>query len=315
MMKAIAIENFGEPDVLRMMDLPDPVPGPGQVLVRVRAASVNPIDVAFRSGEMAHIFNLEGPPPYVPGVDAAGILERIGPDTTIPLDIGDAVATFTHPLSPRDGAYAELIVVDAASVVAAPAGTDFPVASAFLSNALSAQLTLDALAIPAGGTVAVTGAAGAVGGFAVELAAAGGLKVIADASAADEALVRGFGAQDIARRGDGFVADVRNVVPQGVDGLVDAAMLNAAALPAVRDNGGLAVMRGWDGPAERGITVHGIRVFTAAHDTAALNRLSRQVEQGILTVRVADILPACRAADAHRRVEAGGLRGRLVLEF
>jgi NADPH:quinone reductase-like Zn-dependent oxidoreductase len=97
--------------------------------------------------------------------------------------------------------------------------------------------------------------------------------------------------------------------------LADGALLDAKVLPAIRDGGGLAVVRGWSGPSERGITIHSTRVRDYLHNQRALDRLRQQAEDGTLTLRVAAVLPAEQAAAAHRRLEAGGTRGRLVLEF
>ncbi|HWE63750.1 MAG TPA: zinc-binding dehydrogenase, partial [Chloroflexota bacterium] len=110
-------------------------------------------------------------------------------------------------------------------------------------------------------------------------------------------------------------AAIRAVAPAGVDGLFDAAAQERVVLPALIDGGGLAEFLGWDGPSERGITIHPIVGTAAATDTPRLERLRDQVEDGTLTLRVAAILPAKRAAEAHRRLAAGGVRGRLVLDF
>jgi NADPH:quinone reductase-like Zn-dependent oxidoreductase len=248
-------------------------------------------------------------------MDGAGVVDAIGPDTDTPLRIGDPVVAVVLPYGPRGGAYAEQIVVPAASVVPAPKGADFPHASTLLMNALTARLALDDLAIPPGGTVAVTGAAGALGGFSIQLAKADGLRVVADAAPADEALVRGFGADEVVPRGDAVAALIRAAVPGGVDGVVDGALLHERVLPALRDGGGLAVVRGWEGPSERAITIHPIWVRRATTDTTRLTALRDHAEAGTITLRVAEVLPAGRAAEAHRRLAAGGVRGRLVLDF
>jgi NADPH:quinone reductase-like Zn-dependent oxidoreductase len=224
--------------------------------------------------------------------------------------------------------------VPAASVVPAPAGADFPAAATLLMNALTARVALDSLALRPGQTLAVTGAAGAFGGYAIQLAKADGLRVIADAAPADEELVRTLGADEVVARGADVADRIRALVPGGVPGVADGALLNELALPAIADGGGLAVVRGWT-PASgnagasgnfgasgtagasgtRGITVHPVLVSRAAADTAALDRLRAQAEQGVLTLRVARILPAAQAEQAHRLLEAGGVRGRLVLDF
>jgi NADPH2:quinone reductase len=131
------------------------------------------------------------------------------------------------------GAYAEYVVTDVRSVVRAPSNVTTVAASTLLMNALTAYAMLEAPSIPAGGTVAVTGAAGALGGYAVELAKHQGLQVVADAAEADEGLVKGFGADIVVQRGENAAEHIRDEVPGGVDGVVDAALYNDAIVPAI----------------------------------------------------------------------------------
>jgi NADPH:quinone reductase-like Zn-dependent oxidoreductase len=154
-----------------------------------------------------------------------------------------------------------------------------------------------------------------VGGYAIQLAKADGLTVLTDAAPPDEALVRGLGADIVVERGDNIAVAIRGQLPSGVRGLIDGTALDARALPAVADGGGLVTLRGWTGPSERGIVIHPISSFGSATDTALFDWLRSQAEEGILTLRVADVLPAKEAAEAHRRLAAGGVRGRLVLDF
>ncbi|MCB5906141.1 zinc-binding dehydrogenase [Streptomyces pinistramenti] len=253
--------------------------------------------------------------PFVPGMDAAGVIDQLGPGTGDRLAIGQRVVAMVLFTSPRGGAYAEQVVVPAASVVSAREGADFPAASTLLMNALTARLALDALTVPHGGTVAVTGAAGAVGGYAVELAKAVGLTVIPDAAQRDTELVRGFGADHVVERGSGVAARIRALAPDGVPGLVDGSVQTTGIVPAVADGGTPAELRGWSGPAERGIRVCPVMAPDGMTDTKGLDRLRRQAEDGTLTLRVAEVLPADEAARAHRMLESGGLHGRLVLDF
>ena len=313
-MKAIGITTFGGPEVLQVIELPEPHPGVGEVRVRVHAAAVNPTDTLFRAGSQAA--RLVGrPAPYVPGVDVAGVIDELGPDADNRLKLGDRVVAYVIPSSPHGGSYAEQIVVPAASVVHAPAGVDLFAASTLLLNALTARVALDSLALTAGQLLAVTGAAGSFGGYVIQLAKAEKLEVIADASQADKALVHSLGADHVLERGNDFAKHVHLIVPDGVPGLADGAVLNNLALPAIADGGALAVIRGWDGPTERNITIHKISAPDFATHTAMLAKLVQQAEDNILTLRVADVLPANQAAEAHRRFEAGGVRGRLVLDF
>jgi NADPH:quinone reductase-like Zn-dependent oxidoreductase len=313
-MRAIGLTEFGGPEVLKVIDLPDPVPGSGEVRIRVHAAAVNPTDIMLRAG-LARAWFEGRPGPYVPGMDAAGVVDAIGPDTDTPLRPGDPVAAIVQAYGPRGGAYAELIVAPAESVVPIPTGADFPAASTLLMNALTARLALDLLAVPTGGTIAVTGAAGAFGGYTVQLAKSEGLRVFADASADDRQLVAELGADEVVARGDDVADRFRALAPDGVDAVVDGAAQHALIVAAIRDGGGLAVVRGWDGPVDRGIHLHKVLVTEAATDHARLLRLRDQASAGVLTLRVADVLPAGQAAQAHRRLAEGGVRGRLVLDL
>jgi NADPH:quinone reductase-like Zn-dependent oxidoreductase len=171
------------------------------------------------------------------------------------------------------------------------------------------------MALRPGQVLAVTGAAGAFGGYVVQLAKADGLTVVADASEADEPLVRDLGADVVVRRGDDVAERIREEFPDGVDGLADGSVQDALVLPAVRDGGAVATVRGYRGNGERGLRMHPTLVRRVAQDRSALDRLRQQAEDGVLTLRVAQTFPAEQAAEAHRLLEAGGVRGRLVLTF
>ncbi len=312
-MRAVGITRFGGPEVLHVVELPDPEAGPGEVRIRVRAAAVNPTDTQLRSGARAERLK-DVPAPHVPGMDVAGVLEQVGAGVVTELQVGDRVMAIVLPLGSRGG-YAERVVVPAESVVQAPRGTTDVEAATLPMNGLTARLALDQLALRPGRTLAVTGAAGAVGGYAVQLGAAEGLRLVADASPADERLVHELGASTVVGRGEDFAAQVRAVVPDGVDGLVDAALLDAAAVGAVGDSGRMVTLRGYEGRAgeRRRVTFLPVYVRNYARERDKLDRLRVQAEDGILTLRVARTLPLEQAAEAHRLLESGGLRGRLVL--
>src|SRR5207249_11530575 len=131
----------------------------------------------------------------------------------------------------------------------------------------------------------------------------------------DEALVKRFGAAVVVPRGDTAIRGVHDAASGGVDGLIDAAVLDGAVLPAIRDGGKLATVRGFAGPSERGITIEPVRVTSYVHNHEALDRLGRLVAEGRLTLRVAETFPPERAAEAQRKMAAGGTRGRLVIVF
>lgn len=309
-MKAVGFTEFGGPEVLRVLELPAPEAGPGEVRIRVHAATVNPVDALQRGGPGSP----DAQPPFVPGMEAAGVVDRIGPDVTTDLSVGDPVMAIVLP-DGSHGAYAEQVVVPVDSVVRAPHGATDAQAASLPMNGLTARLALDTLGLEPGQTLAITGAAGAVGGYAVQLAKADGLRVVADASEQDEALIKELGADVVLHRGAEYPNRVRAAIPDGVDGLVDAASLGALTARAVRDGGRVVTLRGFDGPGERGVVFEPVVVFRYARERAELDRLRQQVEEGRVTLRVARTLPAEQAAEAHRLLAAGGSRGRLILTF
>lgn len=306
-MRAVGFTTHGGPDVLEVLDLPEPHAGPGQVRIRVLAAAVNPTDTMQRATARQKVG-----PPWVPGMDVAGVVDEVGDGAL--LEVGDRAMAIVVP-DGTHGAYAEHVVVPAGSAVPLPDGVDETAAATLPMNALTAWLALDELAVPRGGTLAVTGAAGAFGGYAVQLALARGLRVVADAAESDAELVSGLGAHVVLPRGDGFAESVRGAVPDGVDGLADGSVQGDALLPAVRDGGRIATVRGHRGAQERGITWHPVWVRTIAEDREKLLAVRDLASTGRLTPRVAATWPAEKAADAHRALEAGGQRGRGVLLF
>jgi NADPH:quinone reductase len=213
------------------------------------------------------------------------------------------------------GGYSERLALPWRSVVRVPDGASFVEAATLPMNGLTARLSLDLLSLPPGSTLLVTGAAGCYGGYVVQLAKADGLVVIADASEADDALVHGFGADVVIRRGNDLAAHVRALYPHGVDACADGAVMNKHILHAVRDNGKVTSVRTWDMPPTRGITHYATRIPDYIEERDKLDRLRQQVNEGIVTLRVARTFPYVEAADAHRMLERGGTRGRLVLEF
>lgn len=315
-MLAIGFDEPGGPEVLRPVELPEPHTGAGEVRIRVVAAAVNPSDTVTRSG-MAHERYREVTPPYVPGWDAAGIVDEADPATG--WHRGDRVVAATLPVLAGGGAYAEKIVVPAGQVAPMPEGSDFVSGATLPMNGLTAWFALDVLDPRAGRTVAVTGAAGAVGGYVVQLAKTRGYTVIADAKTDDEQLVRDLGADIVLPRGDDIASRIRAHAPHGVDAMIDTALQGDSVISAVRDGGTFVTLRpaalGGGATPERGISIH--TVMVAAHLDAphALGELSRLASEGTLTLRVARTFPAEQAARAHELLEAGGVRGRIVLEF
>ena len=312
-MRGVGVLEFGAPDVLQVIDLPEVHAGPGEIRVRVHAASVNPTDLMLRNGSRAEALR-EIDPPYVPGMDIAGVIDEIGPETETDLAVDTAVIAMVVPVG-NHGAYRESIVLSVDSVVRAPEGFSHAEASTLPMNGLTARQSLDQLALGSGQTIAVTGAAGAYGGYVIQIAKHEGLRVIADASSTDESLVSALGADVIIPRGDDFSQRVRNVVPDGVDGLADGAVLSQLAVGAVRDGGAFASVRGWAGTGERDITFHRTSVRDYDHRSDLLDQLRRLAETRVVELRVAGTYEPEQASEAHRRLEARGTRGRCVIVF
>ena len=311
-MRGVGFFEFGGPEVLRVVDLPEMHAGAGEVRIRVHAAAVNPTDTYTRKGSRAEAMR-SIPPPYIVGMDIAGVIDEVGAGTRTDLAVGDKVMAMVVN-SGNHGGYRESIVLSADAVVRAPANATLIEAATLPMNGLTARQSLDQLALRPGQTLAVTGAAGCYGGYVVQLAKADDLKVIADASPADAPLVRSLGADIVVPRGDDIAAQIRKVAPDGVDGLADGSFQSGLAVGAVRDGGGFASVRHWTG-AERGITFHSTWVRSYDHRADLLDRMRQQVEDGLVTLRVAATFPPEQASDAHRRLEAKGTRGRMVILF
>lgn len=285
-------------------------PGPGELRLAVAAAAVNPTDLGLRERGVEGV-----PPPWVPGMDAAGVVESAG-EGVEHVRVGDEAMAAVLPRRPEGGAQAELVVVPAASVVSVPDGMSAARAATLPMNGLTALHGLELLGLDEGRTLLVTGGAGLLASYVIPLAKLRGLRVLADAAPQDEALVRGFGADVVLPRGDGLVSAVRSEAPTGVDAIFDTALLRRAVFPAVRDGGAIAVVRTWDGAeVEQGIRIEKVQVWTVLERTDWLSEIRELAARGALVPRVAGTYPPEDAADAQRRLEAGGLRGRAVIVF
>ncbi|MCT2591993.1 NADP-dependent oxidoreductase [Streptomyces sp. N2-109] len=314
-MRAVVIESFGGPEVLEVAETEVPEPGRGQLRIRVEAAAVNPVDTATSAGFMAEVG--ARPDTHQPrlglGWDVAGTVDALGAGTgeLTGLAPGDSVIGVSTRLDLPAKTHAEFVVLDAESVTRAPEGLD-PVHAATLPlNGLTALQSLDLLALEPGESVLVTGAAGAVGGYVVQLAVLRGLRVVALAGAEDEALVRGLGAELFAARTAAPSEAVRALVPGGVDGVIDAAVIGGRALEAVRDGGALvSLIPGTEPVALRGTRTTGVQIRAHRGQLAQVATLARL---GVLSTRVAQTYPLAEAAKAYARLGEGGLRGRVVL--
>ncbi|MFC0431003.1 NADP-dependent oxidoreductase [Kutzneria buriramensis] len=306
-MRAVTFTDFGGPDVLAVDERPIPEVPAGHVRVKVHAAAVHPLDTVARAGWLGPM--VPAGPTYVLGVDAAGTVDEVGSGVT-DFAVGNAVLAMSNWPQTKIGCQAEYVVLPADFLAPAPAGVDFEAASTLPLNGHTAAQALKILGRKEGDQIVVTGAAGAIGAFAVQLALHQGLRVIAIAAPEDEPFITGIGATFVARGGNSADA-VRAVAPEGVDGVLDTAGIGAGVIGAVRDGGSfVAVTPPAMPPAERGIRVG---LVQAVADGAELTELSGLVDSGRLTLRVARTFPFEQAADAHALLAKGGLRGGVVL--
>ncbi|MGW3618063.1 NADP-dependent oxidoreductase [Micromonospora arida] len=298
-MRAVSYAEFGGPEVLHVAEVPVPEPGPGQVRVQVAASVVHPVDLMVRSGRFPA--PLPTGLPYTPGWDVAGSVDAVGPSVD-EFTIGDEVIGFSPWLQTTVGAHAEYVVLDAAWLTSAPAGVPATEAATLPTNGLAAAQALDLLALPAGSTVLVTGAAGQVGGFVLALARATGLHATGLAGADDREFVESLGAAFLSRTAD----------PTGTfDGVIDLAVIGSSLLDLVRDGGGYVAAS----PPLRPEPVRGIRTsaLEVLPDGTRLSELVKLVTSGDITLRVADVYPFADAATAHERLAQGGVRGGVVI--
>jgi NADPH:quinone reductase-like Zn-dependent oxidoreductase len=305
-MLAAVVRKAGGPEAVEVLEVPLPEPGPFEVRIKVVAAALNPADAAvwagiFRPSEEVEFTGL--------GLDAAGTVEAVGPGVT--LKLGTPVIAFDAPVLRPTKAQAEYLVTDLNSIALAPEGMDLTLAATIPLNAMTAALALEQLPLRPRDTLLVTGAAGAVGGYAIELARVQGLRIVAQGRPADEEFLRGLGATRFVSRDEELSEAVRRLVPAGVDGVVDAAALGDPALAAVRDGGIFVSVRGDVLPVpQRGVVV---RLTTAGPEPTRLSYLSALAEVGVLTPRVAQTYHLSEAAEAHAQLARGGRRGRIVL--
>ena len=315
--KAVAYKAKGGYEVIEVIERAVRPPAAGEVRIAVKAAAVNPSDIllresGFRSGFGGQTY------PIVPGLDAAGLIEAVGPGVSR-LHVGQQVMACVGVTRPEGGAQAQHVVVPAASVVAIPDGASLAQACTLPMNGLTALRALELAELQDGQFLAVSGGAGLAAHYAIAIAKRKGLRVIADARLEEADLVRSYGADVVIGRGPDFADAVRREVPQGVDALLDTAVLGEKSFGAVRDGGTYVPFRFWqDQPSERGIAIKPVSVFAVfdrADRTEWLEFLCGMVAAAEITLRIAGEYEPERSADAHRALQAGGLRGRPVILF
>lgn len=313
MTRAVVATAFGGPEVLSVVDVEVGPPGPGEVAVDVRAAGVNPIDHKVYSGLMG------SDPASLPmrlGFEAAGVVTAVGPDAVGPagpVGVGDEVVVFR-----TTGAYADRLVVPAASVVPKPAALDWPAAAGLMLTGATAVHTLTATAVGAGDTVLVHGAAGGVGLVAVQLAVLRGARVVATASPGRHDALRALGAEPVAY-GAGLEERVRALAPDGVDASLDLVGTDEAvdvSLALTKDRGRIATIAAFGRAGSAGIKAlgggPGADPGTAVRDAARLE-LVDLVNAGRLVVTVAATYPLAEAAAAHAALREGHAAGKIAL--
>ncbi|MFF8196323.1 NADP-dependent oxidoreductase [Streptomyces bobili] len=294
-MRAAVVRSFGGPEVVDIVERGLPEPATRQVRIKVAAAALNPVDAGVRSG----VFGGAGKEIGL-GWDVAGTVDAAGVATA--WSVGDKVVALAYGVDKPLGTHAEYVVVDAGAVASAPATVDAVHAATLPLNALTAAQALDLLDLAPGASLLVTGAAGAVGGYAVQLAARQGLTVTGLARADDEEFVRSLGAS-------GFVAG--EAAAGAYDGVLDTAVLGEPALAWARDGGAYVGVIPQAEPASvRGVRTTAVEVSA---DGARLAELVRLADEGVLSLRVAEVFSLADAAKAHSRLGEGGVRGRLVL--
>jgi NADPH2:quinone reductase len=307
-MRAVRQFEFGGPEVLRLVDLPEPPVRPGRVRVRVLATGVNPVDVAARTGWLkTRLPDLT--PPFTLGNDLAGtVLDDGGP-----YPARTRVAGLSPWLLNREGTYAEIVSVDPAWLAEIPPSVDDVVAAAVPLSAETGLQALEQAEVGAGHTVLVLGASGAVGSFAVQGAVQRGARVLAVASAGDEPYLAAFGVEAVLprpRTPEDLVAAVRDLLPEGVDRVIDTAGL-PGVIAAVRAGGifSTAVSAAMPAPSDE----VEVRRIQAHSDGQLLQRVLDDIAAGSMTVRIGLRLPLDQVAEAHTAMQNRSVRGKIVL--
>ena len=306
-MKAVRLHEFGGPDVLRYEDAPRPEAGPGEVLIRVRASSVNPLDWKIRSGQMEAM--MPHTLPLILGLNAAGIVEAVGSGVT-GFEPGDEV--FAGTGMTRDGSYAELVTADAGAVALKPAGVDFGTAVSAQTALTALQALFDISHLSAGQTILIHGAGGAVGSAAVQFAKNAGATVIATASAEDRGYVQGLGADTVVD----YKAERFEDAAHEVDVVLDTigGETQARSFKTMKRGGILVATTAppdMEAARKAGVTAKMIQV---GPNTAQLSEIGGMIAAGKFQVRIGLVLPLSEARQAHEKGQAGQVRGKIVLQ-
>jgi NADPH:quinone reductase-like Zn-dependent oxidoreductase len=307
-MKAVRIHEYGGPEVLKYEDAPKPVPAADEVLIRVHAAGVNPVDWKVRAGQAKE--RLKYKMPFIPGWDVSGVVEAVG-SSAKRLKVGDQV--YSRPDISRDGSYAECIVVRESEVALKPKSIDHVTAAAIPLASLTAwQALFDAAKLTTGQTVLIHGAAGGVGTFAVQFAKLKGARVIATASERNHEFLRSLGADEMI---DYTTTKFEDVV-HGVDAVLDTITGETADRSwQVIKKGGVYVSI-LAPPSREKAAAHGVRaehVFVQAK-VDQLGEIGKLVDAGKVRVIIEKVFPLAEAPAAHESNATGHTRGKIVLQ-
>jgi NADPH:quinone reductase-like Zn-dependent oxidoreductase len=308
-MKAVRYHAYGDSDVLVYEETDRPVAGAGQVVVRVAGTAFNPVDAAIRAGLLQQVFPVALP--HVPSFDVAGVIAEVG-EGVDGWSVGDAVVAFLPMTEP--GAAAEYVAAPAEALAAAPRTVELADAAALPSAGLAAwQALFEHAGLKAGQRVLINGAGGAVGGYAVQLAARAGATVTATASARSRDRIRAY-------RADRIVDYTATPLLQAVAGQRFDVVLNlvrtdpeeTARLVGLVADGGAFASTTTPGPEDAGRGVRTARLFVRS-DAAQLTELGARVDAGELRIEVAERRPLTDLAAVHDQAAAGRLAGKTVL--
>ncbi len=307
-MKAVRYERYGSSEVLRVEEADRPAPDAGQVLVKVVGTTFNPVDAAIRAGYLREVFPLDLP--HVPGIDVAGTVAGLG-DGVDGFGVGDAVVGFLPMNVP--GAAAEYVLAPAAVLTAAPKAVGLADAAALPSVGLTAwEALFEYAGLAAGQSLLVNGASGAVGGYAVQLAARAGAVVTATASPSHADRVRGYGAARIVDHTATTLAGAGVGTFDAVLNLVTTSPAETAELVALVSDGGVLVSTTADAAPDPSRAVRTARVF-ARSDADLLAELVALVDSGDLHIHIADRRPLAELPAVHAAAAEGRLPGKTVI--
>ncbi|MFF7408466.1 NADP-dependent oxidoreductase [Streptomyces lydicus] len=306
-MKAISAKRYGDPDVLEYGDQPDPKVGPDSVLIRVKAAGVNPVDWKVLAGYLDPMVDAHFP--LIPGWDVAGVIEALGADVP-EYEVGDEVIGYVRKDEIQHGTYAELVAAPVRTLARKPAALDWQQAAGLPLAGLTAYQASRRVGTAAGETALVHAAAGGVGSLAVQILVAQGVRVIGTASERNHDFLRSLGAEPVTY-GEGLADRVRALAPEGVDVALDFVGGGVVDLSQelLKDRGRVASI------ADGEVTQKGGHLVWVRPDSAGLTALGALADAGKLTVHVDAVFPLSEAAEALRRSQEGRTRGKIVLEM